>query len=63
MVVNEVEFQLVYTEERNEKTRRKLAAWTIALLCVGILIVTGAASAERCPGSVNFDYPCYFEVS
>ncbi|KAK7336300.1 hypothetical protein VNO77_16836 [Canavalia gladiata] len=39
----------VTSDEMNEKARRKLAAWTIALLCVGILIVTGVASAEWCP--------------
>ncbi|WJX52847.1 Regulatory protein MIG1 [Trifolium repens] len=39
----------VTKEQRNEKSRRKLAAWTIVLLCIGILIVTGSASAERCP--------------
>ncbi|GAU23994.1 hypothetical protein TSUD_327950 [Trifolium subterraneum] len=36
-------------EQRSEKSRRKLAAWTISLLCIGILIVTGSAAAERCP--------------
>lgn len=56
--VQKVEFCLLYTEQRNEKTRRKLAAWTIALLCIGILIVTGSASAERCPRSVKFDHLC-----
>jgi hypothetical protein len=55
MHVHKVEFWLPYTEQRNEKSRRKLAAWTIVLLCIGILIVTGSASAERCPRSVNFD--------
>ncbi|MCH89715.1 cationic amino acid transporter 4 vacuolar-like, partial [Trifolium medium] len=35
--------------QRSEKSRRKLAAWTISLLCIGILIVTGSAAAERCP--------------
>ncbi|XP_058737778.1 cationic amino acid transporter 4, vacuolar-like [Vicia villosa] len=39
----------VAKEERNENTRRKLAAWSISFLCIGILMVTGAASAERCP--------------
>ncbi|XP_061356754.1 cationic amino acid transporter 4, vacuolar-like isoform X2 [Gastrolobium bilobum] len=33
----------------NEKTRRKIAAWTITLLCIGILMVASAASADRCP--------------
>jgi len=58
MRVQKVEFCLLYTEQRNEKTRRKLAAWTIALLCIGILIVTGSASAERCPRSVKSDHLC-----
>ncbi|KAL5059000.1 hypothetical protein RYX36_030604 [Vicia faba] len=39
----------VTKEERNENTRRKLAAWSISFLCIGILMVTGAASAEWCP--------------
>ena len=46
---------IVYTDEKNKQTRRKLAAWTIALLCVGIVIIAGAASAEWCPRSVNFE--------
>ncbi|XP_061356753.1 cationic amino acid transporter 4, vacuolar-like isoform X1 [Gastrolobium bilobum] len=36
-------------DEQNEKTRRKIAAWTITLLCIGILMVASAASADRCP--------------
>ncbi|KAL2320516.1 hypothetical protein Fmac_029485 [Flemingia macrophylla] len=36
-------------DEQNEKFRRKLAAWTIALLCIGILVVSSAASADWCP--------------
>ncbi|KAG4938162.1 hypothetical protein JHK84_044414 [Glycine max] len=39
----------VTKDEENEKARRKLASWTIALLCIGILIVTSAASADWCP--------------
>ncbi|KAG5083173.1 hypothetical protein JHK82_053342 [Glycine max] len=39
----------VTKDEQNEKARRKLASWTIALLCIGILIVTSAASADWCP--------------
>ncbi|RDX95660.1 Cationic amino acid transporter 4, vacuolar [Mucuna pruriens] len=39
----------VTKDEQNEKARRKLAAWTIALLCIGILIVTSVASADWCP--------------
>ncbi|TKY62855.1 Cationic amino acid transporter 4 [Spatholobus suberectus] len=41
-------------DEVNEKARRKLAAWTIALLCIGILIVTSAASADWCPRILRF---------
>ncbi|XLR27736.1 hypothetical protein S83_055636, partial [Arachis hypogaea] len=41
-------------EEQKEKSRRKLAAWTIALLCLGILIVAFAASANRCPSILRF---------
>ncbi|KAJ1409120.1 Cationic amino acid transporter, C-terminal [Sesbania bispinosa] len=36
-------------DEQIEKARRKLAAWTIGLLCIGIVVVASAASAEWCP--------------
>lgn len=39
----------VTKEEQNENTRRKFAGWSISFLCIGILMVTGAASVERCP--------------
>lgn len=39
----------VTKDEQNEKSRRKLAAWTIAILCIGVLIVTSGASADWCP--------------
>ncbi|WVZ05054.1 hypothetical protein V8G54_018400 [Vigna mungo] len=39
----------VTKDEQSEKSRRKLAAWTIAFLCIGILIVTSAASVDWSP--------------
>ncbi|MED6169789.1 Regulatory protein MIG1 [Stylosanthes scabra] len=42
------------SKEHKEISRRKLAAWTIALLCLGILIVACAASANRCPSILRF---------
>ncbi|CAK8542892.1 unnamed protein product [Lathyrus sativus] len=39
----------VTKEEQIENTRRKHAAWSISFLCIGILMVTYAASVERCP--------------
>ncbi|XP_057437765.1 cationic amino acid transporter 4, vacuolar-like [Lotus japonicus] len=44
----------VTKDEQIEKSRRKLAAWAIAFLCIGILIVAGAASAESCPRILRF---------
>ncbi|XP_027349020.1 cationic amino acid transporter 4, vacuolar-like isoform X1 [Abrus precatorius] len=44
----------VTKDEQNERDRRKLATRTIALLCMGILIVTSAASAEWCPRTLRF---------
>ncbi|CAJ1919667.1 unnamed protein product [Sphenostylis stenocarpa] len=46
----------VTKDEQNEKSRRKLAAWTIALLCMGILIVTSAASADWCPRCLRLTF-------
>ncbi|KAH7522777.1 hypothetical protein FEM48_Zijuj07G0174400 [Ziziphus jujuba var. spinosa] len=33
-------------EEKGEQRRRKMAGWTIAILCIGILILASAASGE-----------------
>ncbi|CAL0323418.1 unnamed protein product [Lupinus luteus] len=44
----------VTNDEKNEKNRRKLASWAIALLCVGILILAGAASVDRFPSILRF---------
>ncbi|KAI4301023.1 hypothetical protein L6164_034342 [Bauhinia variegata] len=41
-------------DKQNELARRKVAAWTIALLCVGIIILASAASAEGCPSILRF---------
>lgn len=32
---------------QNEQKRRKIAAWSITLLCIGVLVLTSAASAEN----------------
>ena len=43
--------------------RRKIAAWTITLLCTGILILASSASAEFLPRLVYFSepfHPCFF---
>ncbi|XP_059594863.1 cationic amino acid transporter 2, vacuolar isoform X2 [Vitis vinifera] len=32
---------------QNEQKRRKIAAWSITLLCIGVLVLTSAASAEK----------------
>lgn len=34
----------------SEKNRRKIAGWTILLICVGALVLTSAASSVRLPG-------------
>ncbi|OIV94268.1 hypothetical protein TanjilG_00017 [Lupinus angustifolius] len=44
----------VTNDEQNEKNRRKLASWTIALLCLGVLVLAGAASIDRCPSILRF---------
>ena len=36
-----------YSDVQNEQKRRKFAAWSITLLCIGVLVFTSAASAEN----------------
>lgn len=36
-----------YSDVQNEQKRRKIAAWSITLLCIGVLVLTSAASAEK----------------
>ncbi|XP_057954367.1 cationic amino acid transporter 2, vacuolar-like [Malania oleifera] len=38
----------------NEKSRRKVAGWTIMLTCMGVLILTSAASALGLPSYLRF---------
>lgn len=35
-----------HTENLNEQTRRKIAAWTITCLCIGVFVLALAASAN-----------------
>lgn len=42
------------TEEKGEQRRRKMAGWTIAILCIGILILASAASGESLSRFVIF---------
>ena len=35
------------SDVQNEQKRRKIAAWSITLLCIGVLVLTSAASAEN----------------
>ncbi|KAI4348493.1 hypothetical protein L6164_009211 [Bauhinia variegata] len=44
----------VTEDKQREQTRRKVAASTIAILCIGILILASAASAEGCPSILRF---------
>ncbi|KAM7500058.1 hypothetical protein LguiA_024472 [Lonicera macranthoides] len=36
-------------DEQNEARRRKIAAWSIAIVCIGVIVLTSAASAEKLP--------------
>ncbi|KAJ7976434.1 Cationic amino acid transporter vacuolar-like [Quillaja saponaria] len=44
----------VTQDEQTEQTRRKIAAWTISVLCIGILILACAASVEFIPSAVRY---------
>ncbi|KAE8099755.1 hypothetical protein FH972_017710 [Carpinus fangiana] len=44
----------VAQDEQKQQKRRKIAAWAIALLCIGILILSSAASAEYLPSILRF---------
>ncbi|KAF7819247.1 cationic amino acid transporter 4, vacuolar [Senna tora] len=46
----------VTQDVKNERTRRKFAAWSIALLCIGIFILASAASAEGYPSIPRFTF-------
>ncbi|KAI3959700.1 hypothetical protein MKW92_008713 [Papaver armeniacum] len=42
-------------DKLNEQKRRRLAAWNIAFVCIGVFLVTSAASsAEHLPGSARY---------
>ncbi|XP_010525000.1 PREDICTED: cationic amino acid transporter 4, vacuolar [Tarenaya hassleriana] len=41
-------------DEKNKEKRRKIATWSIALVCIGVLGLTSAASAERLPSFPRF---------
>uniref|UniRef100_A0A6M2EH68 Cationic amino acid transporter C-terminal domain-containing protein n=1 Tax=Populus davidiana TaxID=266767 RepID=A0A6M2EH68_9ROSI len=40
--------------EQNEQKRRKIAAWNIALVCVGVFVLASAASVENIPSILRF---------
>ncbi|KAF9661225.1 hypothetical protein SADUNF_Sadunf19G0046100 [Salix dunnii] len=39
---------------QNQQKRRKIAAWNIALVCIGVLVLASAASVENIPGILRF---------
>ncbi|XP_042512292.1 cationic amino acid transporter 2, vacuolar [Macadamia integrifolia] len=41
-------------DKLDEQKRRKIAAWNIAFVCIGVLILTSAASAEYVPSIPRF---------
>ncbi|KAJ6951818.1 hypothetical protein NC653_041079 [Populus alba x Populus x berolinensis] len=40
--------------EQNEQKRRKIAAWNIALVCLGVFVLASAASVENIPSILRF---------
>lgn len=48
-----IQKQITEGEEKQQK-RRKIATWNIALLCVGVVVLASAASAERLPDLLRF---------
>ncbi|KAJ6846563.1 cationic amino acid transporter 3, mitochondrial-like [Iris pallida] len=57
-----VEYPLILKENRsdkmNEEKRRKLATWSIASVCVGVLILTSSASFASLPVSTQYSVCC-----
>ncbi|KAE8721169.1 Cationic amino acid transporter 3 [Hibiscus syriacus] len=41
-------------DKKCQRKRRKIAVWNIALFCIGVLILTSAASADYLPSLVRF---------
>ncbi|MBA0832802.1 hypothetical protein Goarm_017167 [Gossypium armourianum] len=41
-------------DKQNPRRRRNIAVWNIALFCIGVLVLTSAASAEYLPSLVRF---------
>ncbi|XP_012492471.1 cationic amino acid transporter 4, vacuolar isoform X2 [Gossypium raimondii] len=41
-------------DKQNPRRRRNIAIWNIALFCIGVLVLTSAASAEYLPSLVRF---------
>ncbi|KAG4176217.1 hypothetical protein ERO13_A11G229900v2 [Gossypium hirsutum] len=41
-------------DKQNPQRRRNIAVWNIALFCIGVLVLTSAASAEYLPSLVRF---------
>ncbi|KAJ9131860.1 hypothetical protein P3X46_034767 [Hevea brasiliensis] len=41
-------------DEQNQLKRRKIAAWSITIICIGVLVLTSAASYEFLPSLLRF---------
>lgn len=49
-----------HTDEPNQLKRRKIAAWSITIICIGVLVLTYAASYEFLPRFVICCKPLNF---
>lgn len=52
-------FALLVSDIIDENMRRKIAGWTIMLTCVGVVLLTSAASYVNLPRWVSFPDPCF----
>ncbi|XP_002525691.2 cationic amino acid transporter 4, vacuolar [Ricinus communis] len=41
-------------DEENQQKRRKIAAWSITIVCIGVIVLTSAASFEILPSLLRF---------
>lgn len=54
---------LFYIDKGQEARRRKMAAWSITIVCAGVLVLASAASAKNLPTYVvmiSKSLFCYF---